>query len=102
MVTFCSTFDIVQRNKLRKIKYLNNCRTAVHSFVSKNNKMLFKKNINAFVFLAIAALAAMTGLLNTRIRNMPKEPDMTCEDNLAEEKEKCEAEKKGTYCCFER
>lgn len=96
MVTFCSTFDIVQRNNLRKIKYLNNCRTAVHSFVSKNNKMLFKKNINAFVFLAIAALAAMTGLQNTRIRNM------TCEDNLAEEKEKCEAEKKGTYCCFER
>lgn len=102
MVTFCSTFDIVQRNNLRKIKYLNNCRTAVHSFVSKNNKMLFKKNINAFVFLAIAALAAMTGLQNTRIRNMPKEPDMTCEDHLAEEKEKCEAEKKGTYCCFER
>lgn len=102
MVTFCSTFDIVQRNNLRKIKYLNNCRTAVHRFVSKNNKMLFKKNINAFVFLAIAALAAMTGLQNTRIRNMPKEPDMTCEDNLAEEKEKCEAEKKGTYCCFER
>lgn len=102
MVTFCSTFDIVQRNNLRKIKYLNNCRTAVHSFVSKNNKMLFKKNINAFVFLAIAALAAMTGLQNTRIRNMPKEPDMTCEDYLAEEKEKCEAEKKGTYCCFER
>lgn len=96
MVTFCSTFDIVQRNNLRKIKYLNNCRTAVHSFVSKNNKMLFKKTINAFVFLAIAALAAMTGLQNTRIRNM------TCEDNLAEEKEKCEAEKKGTYCCFER
>lgn len=52
-------------------------------------------------FLAVA-LAAMTGLQNTRIRNMPKEPDMTCEDNLAEEKEKCEAEKKGTYSCFER
>lgn len=48
-------------------------------------------------FLASAALAAMTGLQNTRIRNMPKEPDMTCEDNLAEEKEQCEEEKKGTY-----
>lgn len=54
------------------------------------------------MFLASAALAAMTGLQNTRIRNMPKEPDMTCEDNLAEEKEKCEEEKKGTYCCFKR
>lgn len=81
---------------------MNNCRTAVHCFDSKNNKCYFKININAFAFLASAALAIMTGLQNTRIRNMPKEPDMTCEDNLAEEKEKCEAEKKGTYCCFER
>lgn len=81
---------------------MNNCRTAVHCFDSKNNKCYFKININAFAFLASAALAAMTGLQNTRIRNMPKEPDMTCEDNLAEEKEKCEEEKKGTYCCFKR
>lgn len=81
---------------------MNNCRTAVHCFDSKNNKCYFKININAFAFLASAALAIMTGLQNTRIRNMPKEPDMTCEDNLAEEKEKCEEAKQGTYCCFER
>nr|XP_034318109.1 uncharacterized protein LOC117686688 [Crassostrea gigas] len=51
-------------------------------------------SIGILSFAASAALAAMSGLQNTRIRNMPKEPDMTCEDNLAEEKEKCEEEKK--------
>lgn len=32
---------------------------------------------------------------------MLKELDMICEDNFVEEKEKCEEEKKGIYCCFE-
>lgn len=60
--------------------------------------LLFKKNRHERVCLCIAstALAAMSGLQISRVRNKLKEPDMTCEDKLAEEKEK------STYCCFDR
>lgn len=53
-------------------------------------------------FLASAALTAKSVLQSSRVRNKLKELDMNCEDNLVEEKEKCEEEKKGTYCCFDR
>lgn len=55
-----------------------------------------------FEFLASAVLTAKSVLQSSRVRNKLKELDMNCEDNLVEEKEKCEEEKKGTYCCFDR
>lgn len=55
-----------------------------------------------FEFLASAALTAKSVLQSSRVSNKLKERDMTCEDNLVEEKEKCEEEKKSAYCCFDR